>query len=240
MCLLRIIEWLPPCFVFVGICVFLTIHIRRKIKFAQKFRMVTKPDRGTRSERQLIRSLLQYGIPPHTIFHDLYIRKKNGKYAQLDVVVPTKVGVLVFEVKEYKGWLFGTGHQTHWTQVLAYGKKKFRLYNPIKQNENHILALKSQLPQFQNIPFYSIIVFYGDCVFKNISYVPNGTYLIQAERIWDVCDRILNHNAVAAYINKYEVLNHLRAAVQNGTCNEIRARHLAEIRELLGTERILD
>jgi len=36
----------------------------------------------------------------------LYIRKHNGDFAQIDLVVATKVGIIVFEVKDYRGWIF--------------------------------------------------------------------------------------------------------------------------------------
>ena len=97
--------------------------------------------RGTSSERSLIRSLRSYGVPKETIFHDLFIEKGNGKFAQIDVVVPITEGILVFEVKDYSGWIFGNGKNSSWTQVLAFGKKKFRFYNPVRQNESHIRDL---------------------------------------------------------------------------------------------------
>ena len=64
---------------------------------------VTPLDRGTESERDLVYRLLKSGIPAKTIFHDLLIDRGNGEYSQIDVVVPTKIGILVFEVKDYSG-----------------------------------------------------------------------------------------------------------------------------------------
>ena len=64
-----------------------------------------------------------------------------------------------FEVKDYNGWIFGSGYNSQWTQVLAYGNSRYRFYNPIMQNSKHISDLKKQLRQFETIPFYSIIVF---------------------------------------------------------------------------------
>lgn len=64
------------------------------------------------------------GINPRAIFHDLYIQKPNGEYTQIDVAVATKTGIIVFEVKDYSGWIFGSEHQKYWTQLLAYGKEK--------------------------------------------------------------------------------------------------------------------
>jgi len=91
----------------------------------------------------------------------------QGHYAQLDIVLTTRVGVVVFEVKELSGWIFGSGHQ-EWTQVLAYGRQRYRFYNPVLQNQKHIQDLRSQLPQFANLPFYSVLVFDGSCEFKKL------------------------------------------------------------------------
>ena len=63
---------------------------------------VTNLSRGTPSERHLILTLLKYGIHPNAIFHDLYILKPNGTTSQIDVVVATSVGIIVFEVKDHE------------------------------------------------------------------------------------------------------------------------------------------
>lgn len=83
---------------------------------------VTPITHGEWSEREVILNLLKEDINPKTIFHDLYIRKSNGEYTQVDVAIPTKAGIIVFEVKDYSGWIFGNEHQKYWTQILAYGK----------------------------------------------------------------------------------------------------------------------
>ena len=142
---------------------FLIISIVRKSNQIKKdkelIKSVTSLNRGTSSERELILGLLKNGIPKETIFHDLMIKKNNNKFSQIDMVIPTKEGIIVFEVKEYSGWIFGSGNNTNWTQILAYGEKKYKFYNPIKQNNTHITELKKTLKQFQKIPFFSIIVF---------------------------------------------------------------------------------
>ena len=61
----------------------------------------------------------------------------------------------------YNTWIFGNGNQTNWTQVMNYGKNKYRFYNPIKQVKSQVLSIKNSLTQFDQIPFFSIIVFYG-------------------------------------------------------------------------------
>ncbi|MGV8090761.1 MAG: nuclease-related domain-containing protein [Mangrovibacterium sp.] len=132
------------------------IYLLGKIRDKKLLETVTKSNRGTRTERDLVLKLLKHRIPAQTIFHDLYVKNYSGDFTQIDLVVATKVGIIVFEVKNFSGWIFGNGNHSQWTKVLAYGKKKYRFYNPIMQNNNHIKDLKKQLKQFEKIPFYSI------------------------------------------------------------------------------------
>ncbi len=216
------------------------IRIYRKIRDLKLLRSVTSTGRGTKTERTLILKLLKKGIPSQTIFHDLCIEKGNGKFAQLDVVVATTEGIIVFEVKDYSGWIFGNGNYSHWTQVLAYGNRKYRFYNPIKQNQNHIATLKKQLRQFNNIPFYSIIAFYGDCELKEINYIPRETYLVKPSRIMEVLKLIKKDNPPAPYTNKKEVVNMLKQAVQNGDIINNQEKHIENIKDMVGKHRIFD
>lgn len=82
---------------------------------------VTPITRGEWSERKVILKLLKVGINPKAIFHDLYIQKPNGEYTQIDVAVATKAGIVIFEVKDYSGWIFGNEHQNigpnYWLMV---------------------------------------------------------------------------------------------------------------------------
>lgn len=78
-----------------------------KLKERELIEQVTPIARGEWSERRVILNLLKAGINPKAIFHDLYIRKPNGEYTQIDVAVATKAGIIIFEVKDYSGWIFG-------------------------------------------------------------------------------------------------------------------------------------
>ena len=221
---------------------FLIISIVRKSNQRKKDRelikSVTSLNRGTSSERELILGLLKNGIPKETIFHDLMIKKNNNKFSQIDMVIPTKEGIIVFEVKEYSGWIFGSGNNTNWTQILAYGEKKYKFYNPIKQNNNHITELKKTLKQFQKIPFFSIIVFFGDCELKEINYIPYGTYIVKAQRIFEVLDLIKTENEPTSYTNKREVVDTLKKLVSLGENVEYQKKHIENIKNMVGKERI--
>lgn len=200
---------------------------------------VTKSDRGTYAERNLVLKLLKYGIPAQTIFHDLYLRKPNGSFSQIDLVVATTAGIVVFEVKDYSGWIFGKGFQGQWTQVLAFGKQKYRFYNPIMQNNKHIVDLRNKRKQFGNIPFYSVIVFDGDCELRDISFIPDGTFVVRAERVFEVM-RIIQAKEPAQYSDKHEVIRVLREAVENGVYKETEQHHIEKVTDLLGKHRVFD
>lgn len=216
------------------------IPLFRKVRDTRLLNSVTNRKRGTKTERDLVLLLLKQGIPAQTIFHDLYIEKNNGEYSQIDVAVATTEGIIVFEVKDYSGWIYGNGNHSHWMKVLAYGKKKYQFYNPIKQNTNHIKSIKRTLKQFETIPFFSVIVFYGDCELKEINYVPKGTFLVKAHRITEVLQLIKKNNEPAPYSDKKEVVSILKQAVKNGEHKDNPKRHAENINEMLGKDRIFD
>ena len=192
------------------------IKSNRRKKERELISSVTSLSRGTPSEKFLILQLLKSGIPSVTIYHDLIIKKENGEFSQIDLVLVTSEGIIVIEVKDYSGWIYGSGNNTNWTKVLSYGKKKYKFYNPIKQNNNHISELRKTLNQFENIPFFSVIVFFGDCELKEINYVPKGTYLVKSHRVFEVLNLIKNENEPTHYTNKREVVDKLKELVSLG------------------------
>lgn len=199
---------------------------------------VTSLSRGTNSELFLILQLLNSGIPQVTIYHDLIIKKKNGEFSQIDLVLVTSEGIIVFEVKDFSGWIYGSGNNTNWTKVLSYGREKYKFYNPIKQNNNHISELKKTLKQFENIPFFSVIVFFGDCELKDINYVPKGTYLVKFHRVFEVLDLIKKENEPTEYTNKREVVDKLKELVSLGENVEYQKQHIENIKDMVGKDRI--
>lgn len=203
--------------------------IREWHKNMALLRTVTDTHRGTRSERKLILKLLKHDIPAITIYHDLYIERHSGQYSQIDAVLVTRVGIVVFEVKDYSGWIFGKGYQNYWTQVLAYGKEKHRFYNPILQNNGHIETLKKRLEEIADVPFYSVIVFYGRCTLRDVSYIPEYTYIGYAGNVMSIIREITEHNPPAHYNDKRGVINALREATANGENWEIVNRHIQNV-----------
>ena len=199
---------------------------------------VTSLNRGTNSERSLVLRLLKKEFPSVTIFHDLIIKKNNNEFSQIDLVLVTSEGIIVIEVKDYSGWIYGSGNNTNWTKVLSYGRKKYKFYNPIKQNKSHITELRKTLKQFEKIPFFSVIVFFGDCELKEINYVPKGTYLVKSHRVFEVLNLIKTENEPSEYTNKREVVDTLKQLVSLGENIDYQKQHTENIKDMVGKERV--
>lgn len=193
-------------------------------------RKVTKPRRGTPSERSLILRLLKMGVSPDDLYHDLYVHRGNGRYAQIDAVMVTDVGIIVFEVKDYIGWIYGKGYYQYWIKVVAHGKEKFEFYNPVLQNEGHIDALRKRLKACADVPFYSVIVFYGDCKLKKVGDIPYNTYVCYPDEVKSIVSKIRKNHYHVRYKDKQAALSALREAAANGSHKEIVKHHIENVK----------
>ena len=102
------------------------------------------------------------------VINDL-ILVNEGKSSQIDHIVINPRGIFVIETKNYSGEIYGSENQREWTQVLAYGNVKNKLYNPLKQNATHVYKVKKIVGK---LPVYSLVVF-----------VQNNTYNIDASGV---------------------------------------------------------
>jgi len=211
---------------FVSLVLYFIYKTVRDIKL---LRTVTRFNRGTRSERDLIIRLLKEGVSSENIFHDLYIEKKDGTYSQIDIVVLTEKGVVVIEVKDFSGWIFGFGNNEKWVHIL--GKMKYPFYNPIFQNEGHIRYLKNKLNVQDNIPFYSLIVFYGECELKKISNIPDGTMIVKSKKSIKTYNSIIQNYDSSDRYNESVIREILNIGVINGGDKEIKSQHIQDLKK---------
>ena len=104
-------------------------------------------DKGTAGEYYLYDTLKAFETENQKFLFNLYVSADNGKSTEIDVVLISTCGIVVFESKNYSGWIFGNEKSKYWTQTLPVGNrsKKTKFYNPILQNQGHINALKNFL-----------------------------------------------------------------------------------------------
>jgi hypothetical protein len=111
--------------------------------------------------------------PSKYVFNNIKLVDED-KSIQIDHVVVSKKGILVIETKNISGSIYGQENQTYWTQVLAGGHVKNKLYNPIKQNKSHIYHISKLLSE--DLKITSAVVF----VQGNIEYIDaDGVYSIR-------------------------------------------------------------
>lgn len=93
------------------------------------------------------------------------------------------------------------------------------------------------MKQCGDIPFYSLIVFYGDCTLKEINYIPKDTYIIYPSQVSNTINFILENNHPANFTNKREVVNILKEGVNNGNNPEILTKHIQYINHILSKQK---
>ncbi|MEM3484408.1 MAG: NERD domain-containing protein [Candidatus Methanomethyliaceae archaeon] len=78
---------------------------------------------------------------------------------EVDIVLISKYGIFVIEVKTFSGRIYGEPGDLYWTQVV--GRKRNIFLNPVLQNRKHIQALAAYLG-FDESWFHSIVFFAGN------------------------------------------------------------------------------
>lgn len=147
-----------PVFIIVLVILFISFAIYRK-----------RPSvRGKRGEDKVRRVIGETMENEQYVINDL-ILVDCGKSVQIDHIVINPRGIFVIETKNYSGEIYGSESQREWTQVLAYGRVKNKLYNPLKQNATHVYHVKKVVGK---LPVYSLVVF-----------VQNNTYHIDADGV---------------------------------------------------------
>ena len=105
------------------------------------------------------------------VINDVIILDENNKSSQIDHVLFHTSGIYVIETKNYSGRIYGKENQKEWTQVLAYGNRKNKLYNPLFQNYTHLVRLEKVFGNIKTLN--SCVVF----VKGNIHYIEaNNVY----------------------------------------------------------------
>ena len=89
------------------------------------------------------------------ILMNLNIPTEKAGTTEIDLLLIHETGIYVFEIKHYKGTIYGDDKGAIWTQYFRTVKNN-TFKNPILQNEYHIKAIKRLFP---NIPVRSVIVF---------------------------------------------------------------------------------
>ena len=101
---------------------------------------------------------------------NLNIPTNNGRTTEIDPLMIHESGIYVFEIKHYKGTIYGNVDDSTWTQYFRTAKNNV-FNNPVLQNGYHVRALHEMFP---HSPIYSVIIFTNsDCDLKISNNNPN-------------------------------------------------------------------
>ena len=188
-------------------------------------------DKGKFGEYLTYKKLKSYEEIGDKFLFNLYIPTSDNKTTELDLIMITKKGIIVFESKNYSGWIFGDEKSRMWMQTLPNGKgksHKSQFFNPILQNKGHINNLKNLLDD--DIPIFSIITFSERCTLKKVPENTNDIKVINRDivdyavrKIYDTNPNVIEQEKVI------DLYNNLYKYTQ--TSEKIKQEHIQNIRD---------
>lgn len=170
---------------------------------------------GRRGEKLIIKKLEKLNIKGK-ILNNIYIPKRTGGTAEIDVMFITEKGIFVIESKNYSGRINGDSHSYKWTSTLRLERRN-SFYNPILQNENHIKHLKQYLGI--SVPIHSIIVFSNRCRLKidgstDVPVIKRNNLNKIVKEIWNRTEESCNTKHIEEIYRKLEVFTNVSEEVK--------------------------
>lgn len=101
---------------------------------------------GDRAEEKVAETIRRE-FPGAVLLNDVFLENRRG-VTQIDHILICKWGLYIIETKSHNGRII-VGER-EWTQV--YGEKVVHFHSPVKQNQNHVNALKSALDGVRGVP----------------------------------------------------------------------------------------
>ena len=201
-----IIEWSTIMTIVAIVALFVLVIFWRRLK-------------GKRGEKQVAALLAFLPKDNYKVINDLMIQS-GGHSTQIDHVVISVYGVFVIETKYYQGWIYGGKDSEYWTQNI-YGNK-YRLLNPLWQNQGHIKTIARVIGDSGDVPLYNIIAFSRQATIKVDRSLPVMYW-------WNVVPYIKCHKEVhLSEARAEEIYNTLLSA--NVTDKAARKQHIASVK----------
>lgn len=174
--------------------------------------------KGILGERHVAAILSSLPNREYRTIHNVMLPTERGT-TQIDHIVVSIYGIFVIETKNYKGWITGGEHSEQWTKNM-YGKK-YKFYNPLRQNYGHIKSLQSILNLPENA-YVSIVAFSPKATIK-VKTKEHVVYFSKIKRV------IKQYKTPIIEENQLDILV---AGIQNANIDskEIRKEHVDTIK----------
>ncbi|MEH8019071.1 NERD domain-containing protein [Rheinheimera muenzenbergensis] len=99
--------------------------------------------KGAMGEWALHRVLVKELPASYQHYRNLVIPAEKGDFTEVDHLVLSPFGIFVIEVKNYRGWIFGSERQPQW--IVQRFRSKHQFMNPLHQNYKHTEEVKQLL-----------------------------------------------------------------------------------------------
>ena len=187
-------------------------------------------DKGNKGEFNIFKALKNVeGYKK--IFANIYIPKDDGTTSEVDLVLVHEKGIIAIESKNYSGWIYGKESDYKWVQVFN-KRSKFKFYNPILQNKNHIKYLSLKLEDYYKHEYFSLIVFGNDCKLKKVSNSLTDVLVIQQAKVKRTLNKKFLDQPILLTEEEVDLIgSHLETF--SNVSDEVKAAHIKSVQNVI-------
>jgi hypothetical protein len=157
------------------------------------------------------------------VLQNVYVLNKNNLFTEIDIIVVSQIGVFVIESKNYSGSIRCNLSDLYWQQTVANGNR-YKLINPITQNNSHVNALRNLLRSYPKLKFFSLIVFSDMCELINIPITPVGTFVIQRQNMLKTIVSVMSNNNTVLFTDEVDSIINILSPMSK-PCESIKQQH---------------
>ncbi len=208
--------------VFLLLLLIIFLFIYKKVASAKASKDILKYGRETEN---YISKLVKLAFNPKNVFRNIYLPKSaynTDKVTEIDILLVTKAGIFVIEVKGSKGFIDNPA-MGDWCQ--HYGEKHLAFHNPFEQNAAHIRAVSDVLKRdgIYNIPMHSVVVFAD----QNVKFKHRYENLTYA----DTLVKYLKDKSAIRSISNHEIHRVSNSIAANAVrCFGVKRKHIKSIK----------
>ena len=163
----------------------------------------------------------------YIVLKNAYIPIKD-KNTEIDLIMVHEKGIFVFESKNYSGYIFGKANEQNWVQEMENGSKHV-FYNPIKQNNTHIIALANYL----SLPisaFTSYIIFSERCELTKVPKNTKQVVILQRNKMLKNIRKELKERKVIYTKEQIKQFERKLKPLTN-VSNKVKKQHIKDIKQ---------
>lgn len=165
-----------------------------------------------------------------SVYNGIYLKnKKTGYTNEFDIIVLSKKGIIVLELKNWKGDIYPG--KDEWKVFI--NKKEIKRYSPIKQNESKIKNLILSLEIKNRKSVSSLIGF--DTTYNSLNI--NNEKVKSGQAIIDTVNKMVSTGADVFTNNEYNRLKTILDYIRDNTNSSIKRKHINDIKKFKNKKR---